>query len=95
MYFSMTGLNIDINVQYQLLEVNWSILASVHAVNVTSTFKDRGIDVLSHYHLPKDLLYLLYRFQVFHMSKEIPFIVSRIPAGENDPIYKGVNALDP
>lgn len=92
MYFSMTGLNIDINVQYQLLEVNWSILASVPAVNVTRTFKDIGIDVLSHYHLPKDLLY---RSPVFHMSKETPFVVSRIPAGENDPIYKGVNALDP
>ena len=68
----MTGLNIEINVQYQLLEANWSILVFIPAVNVTSAFKDRRIDVLSHSHLPKNLLYLLYRFPGSHMSKEIP-----------------------
>lgn len=58
-------------------------------------FKDKGIDGLYHSQLPKNLMYLLYRFAGFHMSREISLIGPSLCASKNNPIYKGVSLLTP
>lgn len=42
-------------------------------------FKDRGIDSLSHFQFPKNLLYLLYRFLGFHMFTNFSLIGPSFP----------------
>lgn len=54
-------------------------------------FKDRSIDGLSHLQLFENLLHFLYKLPGSYMPRKFPLIRPSLPAGQNDPIYKGMS----